>query len=223
MKLKLGDAKYGALLIAIIFAVIATLLFVMLPGSENLTVAYVFCLVGIALMEGSFLLADARNVPASYALIGKTGRFLPVSLILSIAVVVLERIGVYTLSISWHVVLQTILLLLCAIPIVKIFAGAAYIDHVDEQVAVKRNNWGALVNQANVLVAREQDAEIKAMLKKVADALRFSDPMGVATSADIEIRIETKLEYLHGEDCKAKCEELLRLIQERNAVVKAGK
>ena len=89
MKLKPSDPKFGTLLIALILAAVATLLFVLIPGSANLTVAYVFCLIGIVLMEGGFLLATTKNVPASYALIGQTGRFLPWSLVVSVIVLML--------------------------------------------------------------------------------------------------------------------------------------
>ena len=223
MKLKPSDPKYGALLIALILAAVATLLFVLIPGSANLTVAYVFCLIGIALMEGGFLLATARNVPASYALIGQTGRFLPWSLVVSVIVLVLERIGLFTMPTVWHAAIQVILLAFSSIKMVQIFSGAAYIEQLEEQVAEKRNAWVDLTNRANMLAAREQDAEAKAALQKVADALRYADPMSVTASKKIDEQIETLLEQAHGDECKAKCDELLLLIQERNMIVKANK
>lgn len=223
MKLKPSDPKFGALLITLILAAVATLLFVLIPGSANLTVAYVFCLIGIALMEGGFLLATTKNVPASYTLIGQTARFLPWSLAVSVIVLVLERIDVFTLPPVWHVAVQVILLAITSIQMVRIFSGAAYVEQVEEQVAQKRNAWTDLTNRANMLTAREQNAEAKAALKKVAEALRYADPMSVAASAEIEARIETLLVQATGEDCKVVCDELLLLIQERNMIVKANK
>lgn len=223
MKLKPSDPKFGALLIALILAAVATLLFVLIPGSVNLTVAYVFCLIGIALMEGGFLLATAKNVPASYALIGQTGRFLPWSLAVSVIVLVLERIGLFTLPTVWHAAAQVILLANTSIKMVQIFSGAAYIEQVEERVAEKRNAWVELTDRANMLAAREQDFESKAALKKVAEALRYADPMSVAASEEIEGRIEALLEQAQGAECKRNCEELMLLIQERNMIVKAGK
>lgn len=223
MKLKLSDPKYGALLIVLILAAVATLLFVLIPGSANLTVAYVFCLIGIVLMESGFLLATAKNVPASYALIGQTGRFLPWSLAVSVIVLVLERIGLLTLPPVWHAAIQVILLLLLSIKMVQIFSGAAYIEQVEEQVAEKRNAWVELTNRASMLATREQNGEAKAALKKVAEALRYADPMSVAASKRIEEQIETLLEQAQGNESKAKCDELLLLIQERNMIVKANK
>ena len=215
--------KYGALLIALILASIATLLFIMLPPSANLTVAYIFCLVGIALMEGGFLIANIRNVPASYALLGQTGKFLPVSLVVSVLVLVSERIGIFTLPTVWHVAVQIVLLAVSAIRLVQIFSGAAYINEVEDKVAAKRTAWLELANQANLLAAREQNADAKVALKKVADALRYSDPRGVTASQEIEVRIEALLGQAQGESCSDKCNELLLLIQERNMIVKANK
>ena len=215
--------KYGALLIALILASIATLLFILLPPSANLTVAYIFCLVGIALMEGGFLIANIRNVPASYALLGQTGKFLPVSLVVSVLVLVSERIGIFTLPTVWHVAVQIVLLAVSAIRLVQIFSGAAYINEVEDKVAAKRTAWLELANQANLLAAREQNADAKVALKKVADALRYSDPRGVTASQEIEGRIEALLGQVQGESCGDKCSELLLLIQERNMIVKANK
>lgn len=215
--------KHGALLIALILAAIATLLFVAIPSSANLTVAYIFCLIGVVLMEGGFLLADIRNAPASYALLGQTGTFLLLSLIVSALVFPLERIGIFTLPTIWHVIIQIILLAVSAIRIIQIFSGAAHIDQVENAVAAKRNAWVNLTNQANMIAAREQNTEAKAALSKVAEALRYSDPMGIPASSDIEMKIQNMLEQAQGQDCKAKCAELLMLISERNAIVKAGK
>ena len=215
--------KFGALLIALILASITTLLFILLPPSANLTVAYIFCLVGIVLMEGGFLITNIRNVPASYALLGQTGKFLPVSLVVSVLVLVNERIGIFTLPTVWHVAVQIVLLAVSAIRLVQIFSGAAYINEVEDKAAAKRAAWLELANQANLLAAREQNADAKAALKKVADALRYSDPRGVTASQEIEGRIEALLGQAQGESCSAKCNELLLLIQERNMIVKASK
>lgn len=223
MKLKLSNPKYGALLIALITAAIATLLFVLLPGSANLTAAYIFCLIGIVLMEGGFLLASTKNVAASFALIGKTGKFLPWSLTVSAIVLVLERIRLFTMPAVWHVAIQVILLAISTISLVQVFSGAAYIDQVEEQVAHKRNAWGDIINRADMLVARAVETENKAALKKVADALRYADPMSVAASQEIEARIVTLLGQVQSENCCAKCGELLPLIQDRNTILRKSK
>ena len=215
--------KHGALLIALILTSLATLVFILLPSSANLTVAYLFCLIGIALMEGGFLIANIRNVPASYALLGQTGKFLPVSLVVSVFVLIIEHIGIFTLPAVWHVAVQIVLLAVSAIRLVQIFSGAAYINEAETKVADKRNAWITLTDEANMLAARERDAENKAALKKVAETLHYADPMSVAESEEIEARISVLLSQIQGSDCKIKCEELLLLIHERNMIVKANK
>lgn len=218
--------KHGALIIALILAVVATLLFVLLPSSANMTLSYVFCLLGIVLMESGFLLATTKNVPASYALIKKTGKFLPWSLTVSLVVLVLERIGLFTLPVLWHAVIQIVLLAITSIGMVKVFAGAAYVEQVAEKVEVKTSAWRDLVIQANTLAARQTDTEAKQSVKKVAEALRFADPMSTTTSAPLENRIAEMIDRMQAADaetCKRSCAELLLLIQERNAIVKSGK
>ncbi len=226
MKLKLKDPKYSVLLIGFILAAVATLLFLVLPASPNLTVGYVFCLVGIALMLSSYLFAGSRNVAASYALIGQAGWFLPVSLVLTVAVLVLERIGVFTLPAIWHVVLQILPLAFVAIRLVQVVGGAAYVDQVEEKVDTKRNEWVAWTNELNVLAAAEGDTQAKWAIQKAAEAMRYADPVGTEASRAVEDRIAEMIERIQAEDGETRrelCGELVLLIGERNVVVKAGK
>lgn len=218
--------KHSALIIALILAVVVTLLFVLLPASANLTLAYVFCLLGIVLMESGFLLATTKNVPASYALIRKTGKFLPLSLIVSLIVLVLERMGIFVLPVLWHAVVQIILLAVTSIGMVKVFAGAAYVEQIAEKVEVKTSAWRDLVTQANVLAVGQQDSEAKQAIKKVAEAIRYADPMSTSASAPFENRIAEMIDHIQTADvetCKSICTDLLLLIQERNAIVKSSK
>ena len=223
MKPKMNNPKHGVVLIALILAVIATLLLVLLPSSANLTVSYFFCLIGIALMAGGFLVATAKNVVASFALIRQTGRFLPLSLIIAAIVLVLERIKLFTTPAIVHVVIQVILLAVSAISLVQTISGATYIEQVEDDVTQKRTNWNILINRVNMLASRAEDTESKAALKKVADALRYADPTSVAASQEIEQQIDTLLGKAPGAKCCAVCDELLLLIQERNQIVKAQK
>ena len=226
MKLKLKDPKYSVLLIGLILAAVATLLFIVIPASPNLTVSYVFCLLGIALMLGSYLFADSRNVAASYALIWQAGRFLPISLVLSVTVLVLERIGIFTLPVIWHVVLQILPLAFVAIRLVQVSGGVAYVDQVEEKVDTKRNEWVAWTNQLNVLAAAEGDAQAKRAIQKAVEAMRYADPLGTEASRAVEDRIAETIERIQVKDSAARrelCEQLVLLIGERNAVTKSSK
>ena len=216
--------KHGALIIALILTVVVTLLFVELPSSANLTVAYVFCLIGIALLESGFLLATARNVPVSYTLIRQTGRFLPLSLFVSIIVLMLEHTGFYTLPIIWHVICQIMFLALSTVRLVKVFAGGAYIEKVSDQVKEKTTAWHKLIQQANALAACQTDADVKQAVRKVAEALQYADPRGTNSSVPIEKQIAALLEtWTKKTVCEKDCQEVLLLISERNEIVKTTK
>lgn len=217
--------KHGALVIALILAAVATLLFIVLPASANLTIAYISCLVGIVLLEGGFLLANLKNVPASYTLIQQTGWFLPWSLAISAIILALEWLGVFTLPAIVHGIAHILLLAVSAIRLAQVFSGAAYINEVEKKVADRRTSWVDLVNQASFLAAQEQDMEAKAALKKVAEALRYSDPIGTGASQQTEEQIEGLIKKIQADnkECKLLCGELLLLIQKRNAIVKTNK
>lgn len=216
--------KHGALIIALILAVVVTLLFVELPSSANLTVAYVFCLIGIAMMESGFLLAAARNVPVSYTLMRQTGHFLPRSLFVSIIVVALEHAGIYTLPVIWHVIFQIIFLALSTVRLVKVVAGGAYMESVSDKVKDKTTAWHKLIQQANAMAACQTDADVKQSVQKVAEALRYADPMGTKASVPIEKQIAALMgNWTKKRVCEKDCQEVLLLIVERNEIVKATK
>lgn len=52
--------------------------------------SFVFCLIGIFLMEGAFVVARLKNVVASYAFIMQAGRYLSITLIISSFVFLFE-------------------------------------------------------------------------------------------------------------------------------------
>ena len=220
------NPKYGALLIALILALAATLVFVLLPNSANLTVAFVFFLIGDGLTALGYWFATKRNVPASYALIVQEGRFLPFSIGLSVIVLILEGTQVYTLPTRWHITLQILILAWAVINLVKVCAGKAYIQQMEDNVSIKRTNWQSLILQVEALQNRAAQPEACQALKQLHDVLQYADPISNDRTAAIENELAEKLQALvntPAEDLSPACAEVTALVQQRNVLLKASK
>lgn len=218
--------KLASLCIGVTIAFVFTMLWMLLPDSANLNAAYIFCLIGVAMMVAGVLCASLRNIPASYALILQTGRFLPMTLLLSALVLALQATGLYTLPVAWHVLLQVLVLAIYGIGVLKIFAGKSYIDQIDGRVAAQTGQISLWLRQVNASYSRAEDAAAKRALQKVADAIRYSDPMSTSASAQLDAKIgmlTSRLPSAPADEVEAACRELLLLVKERNDIVKTSK
>ena len=96
-------------------------------------------------------------------------------------------------------------------------AGANEINRVEEKIKVKRAFIQFLQTDIEMLVESETDAETKAALKKLAEKVRFSDPMSHEMIGELESRISAKVEEMKTvADKKVLIEEVTTLLTERN-------
>lgn len=75
-------------------------------------------------------------------------------------------------------------------------AGANEINRVEEKIKVKRAFIQFLQTDIEMLIEAEIDAETKAALKKLAEKVRFSDPMSHEMLGELESRISAKVEEM---------------------------
>lgn len=121
-----------------------------------------------------------------------------------------------------------LILVFCAVAVIKAAAAAELVAGVDEKVSTQTQFIKNLTVDAENLCARAQSDEAKAACKKVYEAIRYSDPMSTDALAGIEMKIEdsfsafsTKIKL--GESCTDLANELVNLIGDRNAKCKLFK
>lgn len=96
-------------------------------------------------------------------------------------------------------------------------AGANSIDRVEEKIKAKRAFIQFLQVDIEMLAESESDAEIKTLLKKLAEKVRFSDPMSHEMLGELESRITGKVEEMKTSvDKKKLISEVEMLLAERN-------
>ena len=99
-----------------------------------------------------------------------------------------------TLPVWLAVVVCTIILAISALCAIAGQAGANEINRVEEKIKVKRAFIQFLQTDIEILAETETDAETKAALKKLAEKVRFSDPMSHEMLGELESRITAKVE-----------------------------
>ncbi len=112
---------------------------------------------------------------------------------------------------------------LSATGVIKAKAAAELVSDVEEKVKAQTFFTKSLTADAETLMARAKSEEIKSELKKVCEAVRYSDPMSSDALAGIEGQINAAFSRLtqavadnQAETVKELSNELLLLINDRN-------
>jgi hypothetical protein len=122
-----------------------------------------------------------------------------------------------TLPVWVAIIVCAIILAIFAICAIAGQAGANEINRVEEKIKVKRAFIQFLQTDIEMLAESEIDAETKAALKKLAEKVRFSDPMSHEMLGELESRINAKVEEMKTTaDKKALIAEVTTLLTERN-------
>ena len=117
--------------------------------------------------------------------------YLIVQLIAFVIFMILPRLP------EWlSIVVCAIILALFALCAIAGQVGANEINRVEEKIKVKRAFIQFLQTDIEMLVERETDAETKTALKKLAEKVRFSDPMSHEMLSELESRISAKVEEM---------------------------
>ena len=115
------------------------------------------------------------------------------------------------------IVVCVIVLAISALCAIAGQAGANEINRVEEKIKVKRAFIQFLQTDIEMLYESETDTEAKAELKKLAEKVRFSDPMSHEMLGDLESRISAKVEEMKtATDKKGLIAEVTILLTERN-------
>ena len=208
----------SCLALGIVFALFNVLAFV-IPTDKTKTfwVAYAFSVVAFAVQIILWSVAFGKKDTLKSKFLGipvvQVGIIYLVIQIIAFAVFM----AIPTLPVWSAVIVCAIILALSVLFVVAGQAGANEINRVEEKIKVKRAFIQFLQTDIEMLYESEADAEVKAELKKLAEKVRFSDPMSHEMLGELESRISAKVEEMKtSSDKKALIEEISTLFTERN-------
>ena len=129
---------------------------------------------------------------------------------------------VLPLTASWIAIVVCALILgISAICLIGTETGREEINRVEEKVEKKVFYIKALQVDVEMLASTETDADTKAALTKLAEKIRFSDPISNDVLSDLEAEITAKVKELKTAENKAEIITVLdSLITERNKKAK---
>ena len=208
----------SCLALGIVFALFNVLAFV-IPTDKTKTfwVAYAFSVVAFVVQIILWSVAFGKKNTLKSKFLGipvvQVGVIYLVIQIIAFAVFM----AIPTLPVWSAVIVCAIILTLSVLFVVAGQAGANEINRVEEKIKVKRAFIQFLQVDIEMLYESEADAEVKAELKKLAEKVRFSDPMSHEMLGELESCISAKVEELKtSADKKALIEEISTLLTERN-------
>ncbi|NLX82381.1 MAG: hypothetical protein GXZ04_00975 [Clostridiales bacterium] len=223
--------KQHIVILGVLLAALAALLFVLLPITANLVIAYVFWLIGIAfLLVSVFALgAKDKSLLMELPLFLKARSYLVLTAVISGIVLLLENLGVFTLPFALHLVAQVAAVLVIGIQVTQLNLGKSHIEAVGAKVAEARGALVNLVTDVNALKNRveelPEDAQpkVRKAIADVSDALRYSDPISTPAVRELDGRIASGVAALGRAVSAKQADEALNLaktlladIKERN-------
>ena len=183
------------LALGIVFALFNVIAFV-IPTEKTATfwTAYAFSVVAFAVQIPLWKIAFGKKDTLKSKFLG-----IPVIHVgITYLIIQLIAFAVFmifpTLPVWVAVVVCAVILAISALCVIAGQAGANEINRVEEKIKVKRAFIQFLQTDIEILAETETDAETKAALKKLAEKVRFSDPMSHEMLCELESRITAKVE-----------------------------
>lgn len=206
------------LALGIVFALFNIIAFV-IPSNKTATfwIAYAFSIVAFAAQILIWKIAFGKKDTLKSKFLG-----IPIihvgSAYLFVQLIAFAIFMIFPTSPSWlAMVVCAIILAIAALCIIMGRVGTNEINHIEEKIKVKRAFIQFLQIDIEMLAEAENNAETKAALKKLAEKVRFSDPMSHEMLGELESRISSKAEELKNTtDKKALIDEIDLLLTERN-------
>ena len=206
------------LALGVVFALFNVIAFV-IPTDKTPTfwTAYVFSVVAFAVQIPLWNIAlGKRETPKS--------KFLSIPVIhvgltyLIIQLIAFAIFMIFPMLPVWlAIVACSLILAISALCAIAGQAGANEINRVEEKIEVKRAFIQFLQTDIEMLAETETDSETKIALKKLAEKVRFSDPMSHEMLGELELRITAKVEDIKtASDKIALVREVEVLLMERN-------
>lgn len=216
------NTKLAYAVLGIVFILFNVIVFAV-PTDKTITfwIAYAFTVVAFALQIGIWNAAFKATETLK-------SKFLGVPIIyVGIVYLVLQLIAfavfmIFPLIPSWIVVMACALVLgISAICLISADVARDEINRVEEKVNQKVFYIRELQADVEMLAEQEQNPEIKTSLTRLAEEIRYSDPMSNVVLADLEARIREKVTALRTADHKLEIiAELDLLLAERNRKAK---
>lgn len=209
--------RSGYLILAIVFAAFSVIAFTV-PFNRNQVfwISYMFALAAmgfqIPLWNKAFENTEFKSRFLDFPILYIGIIYMIVQLIVSIAMMAVPEVPAWV-----GIIVDVVIFAMACMAAVFGHAAKSTIENRETKVKSKVRYMKYIQDDADIVASTEKNEEIKKELNKLADAIRFSEPMSHPSLAEIEQQISEKICQLKSTDNKtALIEEINVLLIQRN-------
>ena len=216
------NSSKGYLILGILFILVSVIAFTV-PAAKTAAfwISYAFTVVAFAAQIIIWNAALGRSESLKSKFLGLPVLHIGIVYLVVQVVALIVFLSIPTLPIWSAVVACAVIAGVSAVCMIASDVGRGEIDRVSAKVQEKTFYIRELQADVEMLEEQEQNPEIKISLTKLAEKIRYSDPMSNIALADLEDRIREKVTALRTADHKLEIiAELDLLLAERNRKAK---
>ena len=219
------NKKLGYVILLIAFVIVSVVAFA-LPTAKTTSfwVAYIFTCIAFVAQVFIWNIGFKDNTPLRSKFLGipviRVGCIYLVFQLIALAVLV-----AYPALPVWATIIINVLIVgISAICMITAEIGRDIVSNVEEKVQSKVSYIREIQTDIEIAAERESDSAIKQKLLKLAEKVRYSDPISSDELSELEKRISDKVKELNNADDKsAIVDEIELLLLERNKKCKIYK
>lgn len=216
------NTKRAYIILGVVFILFNVIAFAV-PTAKTATfwIAYAFTVIAFALQIGTWSAVFKADDTLKSKFLG-----IPIIHIgivyLAFQLIAFAVFMVFPIVSTWIAIVVCALILgISAICLIGTETGREEINRVEEKVEKKVFYIKSLQVDVEMLASTETDSDTKAALTKLAEKIRFSDPMSSGALTDIETEISAKVKELKTAENKSEIITIINsLITERNKKAK---
>ena len=185
------------LALGIVFALFNVIAFVISTDkTATFWTAYAFSVIAFAVQIPLWKIAFGKNDTLKSKFLGIPVIHVGITYLIIQLIAFVVFMIFPTLPVWLAVIVCAIILAVSSLCAIAGQAGANEINRVEEKIKIKRAFIQFLQTDIEILAENETDTETKIALKKLAEKVRFSDPLSHEMLGELESRITAKVEEM---------------------------
>ena len=209
----------GYLILGLLFVTLSVIAFA-LPTEKagSFWTAYAFTALAFILQIPLWTHSIGKKIPIKNKFFGISAVYLGALYFIVQIIIFAVVLLVPTIQLWLAVIICAVPLCLSLVLFISTFAGKDEIERVEAKAQGKVNFIRQLKSEVELLIQNESDPDVKAELNRLADTIRYSDPMSNDKLHDLEAEIMSLIiELRHSGNKLQEAKRISRLLDERNS------
>lgn len=213
------NAVKGYLVLGLLFVILSVIAFALpTEKTDSFWTAYVFTALAFILQIPLWKHSIGKKVSVKSKFFGISAVYLGVLYLIIQIIILAVVLLIPTIQLWLTVVIDTVPLCLSLVLIISTFAGRDEIERVEAKAQSKVTFIRQLQSEVELLMQSETDPDVKAELNRLADTIRYIDPMSNDKLHDLETEVMSLIIGLrHSGNKLQDVKRISSLLDERNS------